>query len=202
MNRHDLERFAPRRRTFLKALTAGLGGLVTWRVSDPPLRSDAAGGQAVAAGGATTSAPPGYLTPQYVPDGYRLTGQYTDQPHGFRGGRSELVLIYTNQTNPLGYSRPLMVYQASAPQRRWLGASEQREGVAVTLMMRSGQRVKAEYYDGIWTLPPSGRPPLIWNTNDAHALTLHLGNLRVGLRASRMAGIDRDGLMHIASQLE
>ncbi len=195
MNLANDERSQQPRRTFLKRVATALGGAAVLSVGGPLVKAEPPLRQILA-----VNTGPGYLTPQYLPPGYRFVTQYLGRPDGFRGGDSEIALWYMNPIDPHAFARPISIYQAPHPQQSYLVTTEHRQGAAMPLVMQSGQTVAAQYHDGWWALSTTGHS-VSWTTNDVHSLTFTLGNLTVGLRAFREAGIDRTQLLHMAASL-
>ncbi len=185
-----------KRRTFLRRFAASLGGLFAWRAFNAPIGASIAATQPT-----TTPDIPGYLAPRYLPADYQYITRYTDRLDGFGGGSEEVALWYTNPKNPLAFARPLAIYQTPAPRRAGFATTAQRLATTVTLLAASGKAIAAKYHDGCWISPVGHPQPLAWDTNDVHSLTFTLGNLTIGLRGSRVAGVTKDELIRVASSL-
>jgi hypothetical protein len=65
----------------------------------------------------------------------------------------------------------------------------------------SGDDVAAQYHDGMWGLKADGATELVWNTKDMHSLVFDQSGTRIGIRASRYAGIGLSELLRVAASL-
>jgi len=156
--------------------------------------------------------PTGYPAPKYLPRDYQLVEVYANRTDGF-GGSDERALWYSNPRNLQGFNNPLTVYVTRQPKRSSLVAT--RQGIPVALSFSSGASAQAEYHDGLWMRDPSapnvpssnqlqlrdGSGVLVWVTSNAHSLTFNMGGITVGIRGARMAGVDRNELIRVASSL-
>ncbi len=182
------------RRTFLKRFAAIAGGIVAWRATGPLL-----GDSVVNTGGTAVSAASSYLSPRYLPAGYRLAEQQAEHPYGGGRGQEQLVLEYTNASISRGSEHPLLIYQSLNPRRSWFTLLQMDHGKAIPLTLPSKQRVSATYSDG-WRVRDENNEP-VWKADDMHSLAFSSDNLAVGLRGSRLAGLNEAELVHIASSL-
>ncbi len=194
----------PRRRVlkFLATLFGGAVALTSGRslLSEPNRVSAAA------------VLPTGYPAPKYLPRDYQLVEVYANRTDGF-GGSDERALWYSNPKNLQGFNNPLAVYVTRQPKRSSLVAM--RQGSPIALNLASGASVQADYHDGLWMRDPSasnvplsnqiqlrdGSGVLVWVTSNAHSLTFNMGGFTVGIRGARMAGVERNELIRVASSL-
>ncbi len=183
------------RRSFLKRAGLLLAG---WRgalgILSVPLTGVA--GESSAAASERLGQVPGYLTPSYLPSGYRFYMQDRNRHDGM-GGDDEVALFYRDSTPPIG-NRPLYVFQTYAPTRPFF-ATEHRLGRAVMVPTATGS-VPGEYHDGFWVGPftaAGGR----WMNDDIHSIRFSSNGLTVAIRGSRYAGVTFDDLLRVAASL-
>lgn len=185
------------RRGFLRQIGVALAGIIVRRPAIAAVSAVAAPvSAAVAASGAEL-----YLTPRYLPPGYRLITKYTNRNDGFGGGPTEIALWYKNPNHPKGGSRPLMIFQAPAPRTEFF-ATAGHGAELQTITLASGQIVQADYHDGMWGHPPERGAVRPWLTTDAHSLSFRAGTgPMIAIRGWRRAGVTRDELVRVASSL-
>ena len=188
------------RRGFFKRCSAAASVLLCWRVANAetlpsaPTQLNLRGSSRY------------YPIPSYLPEGYLHAGIYLDRPDGFGGGPTEVALWYKNPTHPQGFANPLGIYMTPSPEREF-GMTEKHEAKVVELKMLSGETIGAQYHDGIWMMEsdtqqtPSGGS-LQWKTNNSHSLVFQLRGLKIGIRGSRMVGINYDSLIRVAASLK
>jgi hypothetical protein len=163
-----------------------------------------------------------YPAPTYVPKGYQLIEAFTDRLDGFRRpddidkDSSEVAFWYANPKHPLGFNNPLSVYVTRQPQHNHLATVGDRKGAPMVLHTASGQDVQAEYHDGFWViswdepgslpakhieLPDGSTVLLIWEANNVHSLTFRVRGFTIGVRGSRLVGVELDELIRVASSI-
>ena len=196
------------RRGFFATVFSFLGGLALWgtsrRVSgahespnelDSPFPLNYRRGQAEQ----KTTTSRYYPKPTYVPEGYRLDGQYTNRTDGLGGGLTEIALWFKNPQLERGYNNPLSIYMTPEPKYEYFRQTTRGPGTALQLTMDSGETVSATYHDGMWA--PSQDGSIFWNTSNVHSIVFKLGDLAIGIRGSRQAGIDYEQLILIAKSI-
>jgi hypothetical protein len=185
------------RRGFIKRIAAILGGIGLSRSALV----------AIAYGTAAQAPAKPYLKPTYLPKGYVENESYKDRKDGFGGGPTETAVFYRNPQQD--YHNPLILFVSPNPQRRFF-STDHKQGTIVLFTMASGLTITAQYYDGMWTRSPNDDGELLlpsgdqlhWDTSNVHALVFRVGDLTVGLRASRLAGVNLEELIRVASSLK
>jgi hypothetical protein len=176
---------------FLKRITIALGTLAVWK------------------GGSSDAKAWTYLTPSYLPPGFRLWAEYTNRDDGFQGGPSELALWYKNEQNPHGFNNPLSIYMAPNPRREELGNQQGPNpthvarvefALARDIAVPGRYTVSGRYYDGCWVWD-ADRDETVWDSTNAHALVFRAKGLMIGVAGSRVVGITFEELVRVASSL-
>ena len=145
----------------------------------------------------TTVETENYPQPAYLPGDYRFA-HVSERQSGF-GGEQDIAFIYASPEFA-GNVITLLTIHLSADPERQLSTFENGVSSEVRLQMANGDTVLATHYDGTWTQDPavSDRFAPVWDTSDVHALVFDLEDFRIGIRASRAAGIDFDEIKRIA----
>lgn len=143
--------------------------------------------------------PPGFLRPMYLPPGWTYRTTYRNRTDGFRGA-DEIALWFSRGDDASSAPRPLCIYQTRTP-RKAFGATETH--VPQTMQIRHGSgTLTGELHLGIWRESgEAGATRLVWYPDDVVALIFSIRDVTVGIRASRMAGIDPLELSRIAASL-
>jgi hypothetical protein len=108
-----------------------------------------------------------------------------------------LRFLYVYVTPTLG--RPLGCHEG--------GASTKHE-----LVLPTGEKVTADYYDGMWeadyrrdkegnVIRAGGHPPLVWRRESAHAMVFEHKGFCFGIRAPRTEGVDLAELLRVSSSV-
>jgi hypothetical protein len=163
----------------------------------PFVRSDNANGASLIP---SAVVPVGFLQPRYLPLGWSYRTTYRDRPDGFLG-QDEIALWFTRADSEKFAPRPLSIYQTREPKKAF-GATEMHTPDRFVITYPSGAMVQADLHRGMWHQTSiGGRTELVWNPDDVLALTFPVGGLTVGIRASRIAGVDTAELGRIAAGL-
>ena len=179
------------RRGFLKRMTIALGTLAVWK------------------GGSADAKALTYLTPSYLPPGFRLWAEYTDRDDGFQGGPSELALWYKNKQNPQGFNNPLVIYMAPNPRREELGTQQGPDpthvarvelALARDITVPGRYTVSGRYYDGEWG-SDADPDETVWDSTNFHALVFRAKGLMIGVAGCRVVGVTFEELVRVASSL-
>jgi hypothetical protein len=193
----------PGRRSFVAAASAFLAVLTI-----APRRL--AGGLNTKGGGRGRSVqrpeslPQGYPSPHWIPDGYVLSRVGAGLDMGF-GSPTEIMLHYGRPHSDSLYPYPLHVVLATNPIRPFWSTDDASPDERV--LQIGGSSVRADYYNGMWWLDPSGPKTapdgkkVSWNTACGHALVLRLGPLTVGIRGFRPNGVFESDLLQIAESI-
>lgn len=195
------------RRQFTKRIIATVAGLTLWHSRQ---FGDKTRGVVGAAPRATDPEPlvqfipmiEGYPVPQYMPPGYRLFGQYIARSDGFRGGDSELAIFFKNPSSDIAYNRPLCVFIAGNPSLTRLPGTHRATPMPRDIVIGTGNAIGADYFPGWWRLSSVGvEGAMEWDEDDVHSLTLPIDRFLVGIRASRVAGVNEHELLRVAQSL-
>jgi len=181
-----------RRRRFLGMVGSIIGAVTFWRSAPAAAVSRTEDPRRF---GAQLS---GFLRPAYLPMGWRAVATFKARSDGF-AGPDEIAYWYMTIA-PSGVARPLSIYQTREPSKEF-ATTETHRPMVVALTLADGSQVNAQYHDGTWALPAAGSKTPVWDTQDVQSLVFDRGDLRVGIRASRYAGIDLADLLRVAASL-
>lgn len=190
------------RRGFLKRLGGAAAGVLAWRARHGPMVGAASplAPSTLLVRRALPSTAQSFPQPTYVPSAYKLTEIYHNRPDGFGEGSDEVAFFFADRTDPLGFNNPLAVYVARQPQHTALACTENRQGDQLNLPLASGETVQARYHDGLWAGQGGDGSP-VWEGHNVHSLTFNAGEFTVGVRGSRVVGVDREKLTRVASSI-
>lgn len=199
MNRYHSTRID--RRRFVTLLGTAIGYLAVWRI--PQTNEAVADSSAIVKVASLQERLPQelrtYPAPRQMPAPFQLLDVYTHRQDGFGATSDALAYWFVNATHPLGHNHPLSVHIARQPQYDSFTGPNPPQPLIITHM--SGTAMQVGYHDGIWMASPSGSGEIEWNTTTAHSITFQLADYRVGIRGSRVTGIELGHLLHIAESI-
>lgn len=140
---------------------------------------------------------PGEPSPEYVPTGFQLVARQVGPRDGFGVDSTETVLLYVSATA----HHPLAIFASRTPNGEFFG-TKGRIFTPVDLIMRDSTVVAAQYYDGMWwhsRQTALNQENVWWNTTIVHSLVFPFANFTIGIRASRLAGVNYDELVRVAT---
>lgn len=136
-----------------------------------------------------TLSPIGEPYPSYLPAGFAFSHRYLDRPDGFRVP-GEVALWYL-QSSKNGYNNPLAVFIAPS-MGEGFGGARGRQGANVQVQLQGGT-VSAAYHSGMGLHGEK--------TPHVHALIFPFQQFVVGIRGSRLVGVDEGELTRVAESL-
>lgn len=147
--------------------------------------------------------PAGYPRPAYLPVGYRYAQSIKGNRGGFRA-TDEVMLLYGN-TKAQVYPSGLQVFMARMPKNSFFGT--ERAPVTKIALSINGMPVVGEYYDGQWGFGGNGIASaesigeFSWDRSNMHVLVFDFGELKVGIRGFRIAGVSKSDLIRVAESI-
>lgn len=155
-----------------------------------------------------------YPIPTYLPPGYDFFAEQDDRPDGFRDVVTQSALIYKGPRAPTsivpsGTRFPLLFFATKEAGLKFT-CTEQVDGLEYQLRSKDNGIMPAVYFDGIWEpervydasgkrVPGNGK--LRWNRSNLHALVYEYAGFQIGIRASRLCGVQFDEMVQVASSV-
>lgn len=190
------------RRSFLRRLLAGLGGVAALafgrEIANAKNMIDVATQASPAQASPAQNALNSHPRPSYVPKDFAEVKGLSGLPlsnsfEGFGGGADEIVLWYKNPKHVMGFNNPLCIFVSANP-RKGLVGTENHQPEVIEITLRSGSTVSTEYHDGMWALDRDGS--VKWDTSNVRSIVfrLHQFTCAAPVRSAKTGVHSRDGL--------
>ena len=144
------------------------------------------------------------MKPGFVPPTHSYALEITGREAlAFGDTEDQVAYFYVTGPSLTESIFPLVIYAATNPAKRELGATEGREGIDVTI---GDPPRPAVYHDGMWASGDGPNPTTIgdvtvhWDTTVVHSLTIDSGEVVAAVRAPRTS-IGLAALKQVASSL-